>query len=198
MEPIKIGPLTGDEWASLALGDDLRNPLPPCCPNLSEARDALFAVMRAGGDPDLYWRSVAEVWPDVESHLGADDVAADPILSKLHAAYVAGRPAVKRDGESLARILARDPAHVKVFLEVLTGPDAPWDLETRQGQIEAAAHVGGKFVGYVLDPNERFTFAGELAVILGWDDAELCVLIDVLRARENLPYEPTHPDHRGS
>lgn len=194
--PILIGPLTGDEWASLALGDDDRNPLPPCCGNLSDARDALFRVMRAGGDPAIYWRTVAEVWPDIESHVGTGEIAASPVLAKLHAAYVAGRAPVERSREAMARILARDPKHVRMFLDTLHAGESPWGLTTREGQVGAVARIGGAFIATVLDPDERNAFAGELAGLVGWDAVQMGVLIDVLRERQQLPYDPTHPDHR--
>lgn len=197
MEQITIGPLTGDEWALFALGaDDERNPLPPCCAHLSEARDTLFAVMRLGGDVESCWPMMVEVWPVIESHTGDESARRDdPVLRKLHETYVKGREDRVRYDVAMARMMAKETARVDQFIGMVDGPDG-WDISTREGQMAAIAAVGGRHVALVLDPDERFRCAQHLAEVLGGKPAELCTIIDVLRAFTGLPYEATNPDDR--
>jgi len=202
MDQIKIGPLTGDEWASFALGaDDERNPLPPCCANLSEARDVLFDVMRVGGDVEVCWPMMVEVWPVIESHTGDESARRDdPVLSKLYETYVKGREDLAQERRpqhdaAMARIMAKEPDQVHQFITMIEAPDG-WNIDTRQGQLDAIAAVGGRQVALVLDPDERFRCAQHLAEVLGANLPELCTMIDVLRMFTRLPYEPTNPDDR--
>lgn len=200
MDQITIGPLTGDEWASLALGDDERNPLPPCCANLSEVRDTLFAVMRAGGDVEVCWPMMVEVWPAVEEHLGEDAARTDPVLSKLYKTYVEGRTAPEhRAGGydvAMAQMMAKDPAQVDRYIDMIEAPESGWDIDTRRGQLDAIAVVGGRQVALVFDPDERFRCTKHLAEVLGGTATELSVIIDVLRAFTGLPYDPANPADR--
>lgn len=197
MEQITIGPLTGDEWALFALGaDDERNPLPPCCANLSEARDTLFAVMRLGGDVESCWPMMVEVWPVIESHTGDESARRDdPVLRKLYETYVKGREDRFAHDAAMARLMAKEPAQVDQFITLIEGPDG-WPVDTRAGQMEAIAAVGGRQVALVLDPDDRFRCVQHLAEVLGGTVPELCTIIDVLRSFTGLPYEPTHPDDR--
>jgi hypothetical protein len=77
---------------------------------------------------------------------------------------------------------------VITFIEAV--PDM-WDITTREGQLTAVARIGGRYVGYVLDPDARYDCAERLARVIGWDVAELCKAIDLLREANGLPYEVT-------
>lgn len=196
-DQITIGPLTGNEWASFALpDDDERNPLPPCCGNLSEARDAIFMAFRVGGDPAVCWRTVAANWCYVEQHLGTFDKQETPWpapLVKLYETYVQGRTRPDPD-EGFAHLLARDPGTVLRLIDA--APEA-WDLDSDEDKRRCLARLGGAFVGYVLDADHRWDLTQKLAAMLGKDAEQVADVIDVLRLSNNLPDDPTCPGRRG-
>lgn len=190
---LTVGPLTASEWVSFALlddGDDDRNPLPVCCANISEVRDAIFDVLRAGAGPSS-WRRLASVWQYIEDDLGADPNNWSLPLRKLHQTFLAGRdwrsvPA--HDG--FAHLFARSTDEVREFLDM--APEG-WDLGTFEGRQRALARLGGRFVGYVLDPDERWEMVRRLATTLGMDASEVAAVVDVLRLDKGLPFQPTDP-----
>jgi hypothetical protein len=191
--PITVGPLTGDEWASFALADDDRNPMPACCGNLSDVRDAIFDTLRAGGDPDLCWPRLASVWHLVEGHDGGDPdgPSGHPTMRKLYDAYVAGRKRPDRD-EGYAHLLARKAVDVQPYVDAV--PEV-WDVTTREGRLRALARIGDT-AGYILKPEERYLVAAHLARKIGVLEVDVCLVIDVLRLVNRLPYDTTHPDVR--
>src|ERR1044072_6365630 len=195
-QEIMIGPLTASEWASFALpGDDPRNPLPPCCANLSEARDAIFGVFLAGGDVERCWRSLAADWHYVEEHVGMRERQERPgpaALVKLYRTYVAGRERPHAD-DGFARLMARAAADVEPFLAEV--PNA-WDMDDPEQKMRAVARMASAYVMYVFDPDERHRMAGRLAYLVGMPAEKVCFLIDGLRLARGMPYEPTWPGDR--
>ncbi len=192
--PVMIGPLTANQWALLFTDDDPRNPLPPCCPDLAEVRDALADVFRAGGDPQLCGWQVATVWPIVTAHLDDEQISADPILSRLRTAYVAGREHYSDDREgALARMTARTLDDVQKYIDLI-GADhvGGWDLGTPEGRMRALARIGGGFVCFIDDDDQRREASRRLADKIGMDGELTCFAVDVLRLTNGLPYRKTH------
>ena len=81
-----IGPLTAAEWCAFRLRDD--DDLLQCCGVTSDFRDALFYVLRMGGDRHLGRGIFREAWHAMERHgfPQGDDVT--PLLAKLGAYYI--------------------------------------------------------------------------------------------------------------
>lgn len=180
-----IGPLTPEEWTSFALGDDERNPLPPCCSEISEVREAIFDTLAVGGNPLLAWHGIASVWEIVEGH---SPVGEHPTLRKLHDAYVAGHERPSRQ-ESFARLRARTLADTQPYLDLI---GETFDVTGREGRVQALNRVGGLWVSYILDPADRVPAVRRLAELVGLDVDTVALVLDVQRAGHYLPYEPSH------
>lgn len=191
-DEIRIGPLTASEWMTFFLindGDE-RNPLPVCCSNLSEVRTAILAVLRNGGDPQVCGQYLAQVWPVVEEHFGPTSEGGEPmppILVKLYDAYVAGRPAIDDREQAMARIMAQPPGLVRQFLVEVP---KTWDLDTAEGRIRAVARLGGGFVAFVLDRDERVALVHELAKVVGMPCEDVALIVEAFRADNGLPWDP--------
>lgn len=195
--PPLLGPLTADEWVSLARGDEDQNsPLPVCCAEISEVRDAIFETLRAGADPDLFWRSIASVWDIVEAH---PPLAEHPTMRKLYAAYVQGRVRPNRN-ESFAYLFAQTADQVGAYLDLVgvdkDGNSSGLDVSTREGQVRALASVGGRHVAYILDPGERDRAVALLAARIHLPESTVELVVDVLRDRVHLPYQGVKGDDR--
>lgn len=194
-EPIRIGPLTPEEWASLFLVNgeyqDERNPLPECCGNIAEIRNAFTDVLRIGGDPQLGALRLAPVWEDIYYCLDRDEVLANPVLRKLHDAYVAGRAPIPDDAEAYEQFRAKPFDQVKTFLDTVDAPDSLFRLDTREGRMHALTRMAGAFVAYVVDDDERQEAAFILAEKLGMSPERVCLVVDVMRQDNRLPFRTT-------
>ncbi len=195
-DPIVIGPLTAEEWASLFLvngedGDDERNPLPACCGPISNVRGALADVLRIGGLTELGQLRLAPVWDDIYGCLDRDEVMANPVLRKLYDAYVAGRDPVPDDAEAYEQFRAKPLDQVKQMLDTVDHPDSLFQLDTREGRMHALVRMAGAFVAYVVDDDERQEAAFILAEKLGMDPVRVCLVVDVLRQDNRLPFRTT-------
>jgi hypothetical protein len=190
-----IGPLTPTEWMLFAVLDDEdpRNPLPACCADVSEVRDAIFDVLRAGGSPDVGWMHLTSVWHIVESHLGlpiTDERVPAP-LRKLYETYVA--PHADKIGErgyqaeGLARVSAIDPDRVRTLFASIS---EVWDVEQAEDRVRAVARLGGGFVAYVYDRDERTKLAHELASAVGMPYESVALIVDAARCTHRLPWQP--------
>jgi len=193
-QPITIGPLTVEEWASFFYLDDHpmadENPLPPCCGNISDARDAIADALRVGGDPDVCWISIAQAWPLVEGHLAVPIESEDvPLaLRKIYKAYVEGRDISRyADAEGKARIMQQRTDLVRDILELI--PEN-FNLDTVEGRMRAVARAGGAFVAYVYDQAERTALIRELATTVGMPYEDVAMMVDVLRLSNGLPWAP--------
>lgn len=196
--PIMLGPLTAEEWGSLfALTDD-RNPLPICCANLSEVRDALADVLRMGGAPETGWLRIAPVWDYVDECLGRSYVLGNPVLSKIYDAYVADREIPEKDGEAYERFRAMTLEQVKMYLDTVDAPDTLFDLTTRPGRIHALNRMAGAFIAFIVDDDERQEAAFRLAEKVGLDPGLACFAVDLSRQDHGLPHRPTHQAERDS
>lgn len=196
-DEIRIGPLTAAEWMTFFLIDDgdERNPLPVCCAAVSEVRNAILDVLRAGGDPQVCGHYLAQLWPTVEQHFGPGSGCNRPLppaLAKLHQTYVAGRPLLDDPEQALARIMAQHPSVVRQFLVEVP---KVWDLDTVEGRIRAAARLGGGFVAFVLDRDERAVLLHELAKVVGMTYEDVALIVESFRAHHGLPWDPP-PDIR--
>lgn len=190
--PLMLGPLTAEEWGSLFLTDDDRNPLPICCGNLSEVRDALADVLRVGGDPVLGWLRIAPVWDYVAGCFDREYVLSNPTLTKIYKAYVEDREVPERDGEAYEQFRAMTAKTVTQFLDTVDAPDTLFDLDTRAGRHHALVRMAGAFVAFLVDDDQRQEAAYRLAQKLGMDSYLVCFTVDVLRQQHGLPYRPTH------
>jgi hypothetical protein len=192
VEPLMLGPLTADEWASLFLpGDDDRNPLPPCCGNISEVRDALADVMRMGGDPELGWLRIAPVWDYVAGCFDREDVLGNPVLSKIYRAYVEDREVPERDGEAYEQFRALTFKYVTQLLDTVDAPNTLFDLETAAGRQRALVRMAGVFLAFLVDDDQRQEAAIRLAEKVRMDPDYVCAVVDVMRQDRGLPYRPT-------
>ncbi len=193
-EPTMVGPLTPDEWMSFFYLDDHpladQNPLPQCCANISGLRDALHDALRVGGDPDICWRSITAAWgPAIDGHLQVPitDPSVPPALRKVYDAYVAGRPApAGLTEQGRARMMQQRPDMVRDLIESVED----WDVDTVEGRVRVVARIGGRFLGYVLDPAERTTLIRELAAAVGMPYEDVAMMVDMLRVANGLPWEP--------
>lgn len=194
--PITIGPLTPEEWASLFLvngedGQDERNPLPECCGNIAAIRDAFADVLRIGGSPDLGALRLVPVWEDIYYCMDREDVMANPVLRKLYDAYVAGRDPIPDDAEAYEQFRARPLDQVKQLLDTVDAPDSLFRLDTREGRMHALVRMAGAFVAFVVDDNERQEAAFILAKKLGMSPERVCLVVDVMRQDNRLPFRTT-------
>lgn len=199
--PIQIGPLTPEEWASLFLvngddGQDERNPLPECCGNIAEIRNAFADVLRIGGAPDLGALRLVPVWEDIYYCLDEQEVMANPVLRKLYDTYVAGRDPIPDDAAAYEQFRGRPLDQVKQYLDTVDHPDSLFRLESREGRMHALTRMAGAFVAYVVDDNERQEAARILAEKLGMDLERVCLVVDVMRQDNRLPFRPTFEPHR--
>ncbi|MFY1595577.1 hypothetical protein [Micromonospora sp. WMMD737] len=84
--PELIGPLTAEEWCAFRQrGDD---DLLQCCGDTSDFRNALFYVLRMGGDREFGQGVFRQAWQRMEAHgfPQGDDVT--PLLERLRAFYI--------------------------------------------------------------------------------------------------------------
>ncbi len=95
-----IGPLTAEEWCRFRMRDD--NDLLLCCSVTSNFRDALFTVLRMGGDRSM-WMLLRRRWEEMDEHGWLDleeNPAAAELLAKLKAFYIDTIPAEFRREET--------------------------------------------------------------------------------------------------
>jgi len=194
-DEIQIGPLTPAEWLSFLLLDgpgSYRNPLPACCAAVSEVRDAVFATLRRGGDPETCWMRLTGVWDVVQSHLGLPitDERVPAALRKLYETYVA--PHADMIGridqpESIARIAQMDPSRVRMMIAAI---GEVWDVDTAEGRIHAVSRIADAFLAYVYDQGERTQLARELGKAVGMAYEDVALVVDAMRCRAGLPWQP--------
>lgn len=196
--PITIGPLTAEEWASLFLpGDDDRNPLPPCCGNISDVRSALADVMRMGGDTRLGALRLVPVWDYVDQCLGGEYVLAQPVMRKLYDTYICDQEIPERFDEAYEQFRALTAEQVSKYLHTVTGPGSLFDLDTPAGRMHALVRMAGAFVAFLVDDTERQEAAEILALEVGVTEEMACFAVDVLRQEHGLPHRPTWHLNRG-
>ncbi|MCX5066739.1 hypothetical protein OOJ91_12870 [Micromonospora lupini] len=80
-----IGPLTAEEWCEFRQRDE--DDLLQCCGVTSAFRDALFHLLRMGGDR-AFARMLARLWPAMEAHGFPQGDEVTPMLDKLRAYYI--------------------------------------------------------------------------------------------------------------
>jgi hypothetical protein len=190
-----IGPLTPTEWLSFfRLDDEISdtNPLPACCANVSEVRDAIFKVLRVGGDPAICWMYLTGVWHIVEQHLGLPitDPQVPAALRKLYETYVAPHADavgnVDRE-EATARIMQQPADSLRTLMASI--PEA-WDVDTAEGRMRAVARLASGFLAYVYDQGERSQLARELAKAVGMAYEDVALVVDAMRCQHGLPWQP--------
>ncbi|MEU3452299.1 hypothetical protein ABZ671_01625 [Micromonospora sp. NPDC006766] len=174
-----IGPLTADEWCSLRLGDD-DDPL-QCCGETSDLRDAIFHVLRMGAQ-EHEGIALRAAWHIVEEH---GDLGDHPILRKLHAFYVEGKPELAPDS-ALAEMMAVTPEHAELFIAAI--PEA-FELDSEEGRIVALGRIAPR-VAHVLDRDERCRLTGLLAETVRLDVQQVAIVVDAWRGNVGLPVMP--------
>lgn len=80
-----IGPLTAEEWCAFRQRDD--GDLLQCCGTTSDFRDALFWLLRMGGDRSLAALFRAS-WRQMEDHGFPQGDEVTPLLDRLRAFYI--------------------------------------------------------------------------------------------------------------
>ncbi|WP_431728505.1 hypothetical protein [Verrucosispora sp. TAA-831] len=84
--PDLIGPLTAEEWCAFRLRND--GDLLQCCGVTSAFRDALFNLLRMGGERhDAAW-ILRDEWQAMEEHGMPQGTEVTPLLDKLRAFYI--------------------------------------------------------------------------------------------------------------
>lgn len=174
-----IGPLTAAEWAQFRLQDADDQVLPPCCGEVSDLRDAIFDLLRMGGD-EMYGAHLRSIWDIVD----ANGLGDHPLFQKLHAYYVAGRSAGPSDAR-MAEFLTADPGLAEGLLKA--APEA-WDLKDPVAVRTALGRLTGKMYA-TPDKATRDGYMREIVRLTGFSDDQVRLVFDAFRGNVNLPIE---------
>lgn len=185
-EPVEelIGPLTAQEWASFRVHssdqpEDADDPLPPCCGDIADLREAVFATLRIGADREDASYPLRDTWNIVQGHEGLLQL---PVWQKLYAYYVEDRDPLP-DSDAIARTMATNPELVS---ELIAAAHKIADIR----DDDENTYVLGKlvrFVAFIYDPHEREKAIITTADTLGRLPADVRLVTNATRAIHNLP-----------
>lgn len=172
-----IGPLTAAEWATFRLGHD-DDPL-YCCAHTSDVRDAIFHVLRMGGEA-FDGAALRAVWSIVDDH---DGLADHPLMRKLYDFYIDGQPPAPTDADVAEFLFAgRDPGFID---SLLTEAPTMWNMADQAAARTALGRLTG-FLYVTPDAEQRAGYIRRVAALTGFTVADVDLVFDAFRGNDNL------------